>query len=89
VSPAVTPLAPSAIKQLLEDHGYELVGADDYNWAFAKSVTEEPVFVPHKIDLVPLEIAFHVAKRVGFNEYLTAVTNAAAPGSTSSRAPDA
>ena len=67
--PAVAPLPPAAIRQLLEEHGYEIVAEDDFNWAFAKTDTDEPVMVPHRVDLVPLEVAFHVAQRVGFDDY--------------------
>lgn len=71
--PAVKPLPPSAIKALLEAKGYELIGADDYNWAFARNADEEPVFVPISVALVPLEVAFHIAKKVGFNDYFEAI----------------
>ncbi len=67
--PAVAPLPPEAIRDLLESHGYEIIGDDDYNWAFAKGDSDEPVVVPKTVDLVPLEIAFHIARKVGFNDY--------------------
>jgi hypothetical protein len=67
--PAVAPLPPAAIRELLESHGYEMVAEDDYNWAFAKGENDEPVMVPNAVDLVPLEVAFHVASKVGFNDY--------------------
>ena len=67
--PAVAPLPPDAIRELLESHGYEIIDEDDYNWAFAKGEDAEPVMVPKTVDLVPLEIAFHIARKVGFNDY--------------------
>lgn len=67
--PAVAPLPPEAIRELLEAHGYEIIKEDDYNWAFAKGQEDEPILVPKTIDLVPLEIAFHIAQKVGFNDY--------------------
>lgn len=67
--PAVAPLPPQAIRELLEAHGYEVIEEDDYNWAFAKSNDDEPVMVPKAVDLVPLEIAFQIARKVGFNDY--------------------
>lgn len=67
--PAVAPLPPDAIRELLESHGYEIIDEDDYNWAFAKGEDDEPVMVPKTVDLVPLEIAFHIARKVGFNDY--------------------
>jgi len=63
------PLPPQAIKELLEAHGYEVVEEDEYNWAFAKGDEDEPVMVPKAVELVPLEIAFHIARKVGFNDY--------------------
>ena len=67
--PAVAPLPPDAIRELLESHGYEVIDQDDYNWVFAKGDSDEPVVVPKTVDLVPLEIAFHIASKVGFNDY--------------------
>jgi hypothetical protein len=67
--PAVRPLSPAKIRALLEAKGYKLIGADDYNWAFAIGDADEPILVPIAVDLVPLEIAFQVARKVGFNDY--------------------
>lgn len=67
--PAVAPLPPEAIRELLETHGYQLTREDEYNWAFTKAADDEPIIVPRTVDLVPLEIAFHVARKVGFNNY--------------------
>lgn len=79
--PAVAPLPPNAIRELLEEHGYELIASDDYNWAFAKGEDEEPTLVPHTVELVPLEIAFHVARKVGFNDYFDKLAERPAPPS--------
>jgi len=67
--PAVAPLPPDAIRDLLLEQGYEIVAEDEYNWAFAQTENDEPILVPKKVDLVPVEIAFDVARRVGFNGY--------------------
>ena len=67
--PAVRPLPPTAIRLLLEKHGYELIGQDRYNWAFASRPDDPPVIVPYTVDLVPLEVAFHIARKVGFTAY--------------------
>ena len=67
--PAVAPLPPQAIREVLEADGYELIRTDEYNWAFAKGVDDEPILVPHKVDLVPLDICFWVAVKTGFNGY--------------------
>jgi hypothetical protein len=67
--PAVAPLPPQGIREVLEAAGYELIRTDDYNWMFAKSHDDEPILVPYKVDLVPLDICFHVAVRTGFNGY--------------------
>lgn len=67
--PAVVPLPPDAIRELLESHGYEVIEEDEYNWAFAKGDDDEPVMVPRRVELVPLEIAFSIARKVGFNNY--------------------
>lgn len=73
--PAVKPLSPIAIRDLLIAKGYEIVALDDYNWAFAPKddAQAEPVIVPHKVALVPLEVAFHVARKVGFDDYFDAL----------------
>lgn len=78
--PAVAPLPPEAIRELLESNGYEIVAEDEFNWAFAKGATDEPVMVPKMIDLVPLEIAFHVARRVGFADYFEKLRTSGATG---------
>jgi hypothetical protein len=70
--PAVSPLPPAVIRELLEKHGYELIGFDEYNWAFSSANDQEPVFVPHTVERVPLEIAFDVARKVGFTDYFDA-----------------
>lgn len=67
--PAVVPLPPEAIRELLEANGYEVIDEDDYNWAFGKGETDEPIMVPKGVELVPVEIAFNVARKVGFNDY--------------------
>lgn len=71
--PPVRPLSPAAIRSLLEQKGYTLIAGDDYNWAFAASLDDEPVIVPHAVDFVPLEVAMSVARRVGFNDYFEAL----------------
>jgi hypothetical protein len=77
--PAVRPLPPSTIRGLLEAKGYKLVASDDYNWAFALGDDDEPIFVPSSVSLVPLEIAFQVARKVGFNDYFDAIDVTAEP----------
>jgi hypothetical protein len=67
--PAIRPLSPAKIRALLETKGYKLIASDNYNWAFALGSDDEPVLVPVAVDLVPLEIAFQVARKVGFNDY--------------------
>lgn len=67
--PAIAPLPPEAIRELLEAHGYEVIATDPYNWALAKGADDEPILIPYTVELVPLEIAFNVARKVGFNDY--------------------
>ena len=67
--PAVRPLPPTEIRTLLERHGYELIGQDQYNWAFVSHPDDPPVIVPYTVDLVPLAIAYHIAGKVGFTAY--------------------
>lgn len=69
--PAVIPLSPQRIKELLEAHGWELAATDEFNWAFTSmlDLAAAPVLVPHAVDLVPIDIAFSVARKVGFNAY--------------------
>ena len=71
--PAIAPLPPAEIRRLLEAPGYRVAGEDHSNWAFASSDDDEPVMVPHAVDLVPLEIALQVAGKVGFNDYFGAL----------------
>lgn len=77
--PAVIPLRPAAIKKLLEAKGYKLIGADEFNWAFALGDHDEPVFVPIMVEFVPIEVAFNVARKVGFNNYFAALDAEAEP----------
>lgn len=60
------------IRTLLVSRGYKLIDEDQYNWAFAMSLNDPPVIVPHNVDLVPLEVAFHIMKTVGFEAYAEA-----------------
>jgi hypothetical protein len=71
--PAVRPLPPSAIRKLLEAKGYKLIASDDFNCAYALGETDEPIVVPITVSLVPLEVAFHIAQKVGFNNYFEAL----------------
>lgn len=80
--PAVKPVPPAAIRGLLEAKGYALIAADDFNWAFALGTDDEPVIVPHAVPVVPLEVAFQIAVKVGFNDYFDALTKDTASTST-------
>lgn len=71
--PAIRPLSPAAIKKLLEAKGYSMIASDEFNMAFALGPDDEPIFVPTSVDLVPIEVAFSVAKKVGFNDYFGAI----------------
>jgi len=71
--PAVRPLPPASIRKLLEAKQYRLIGQDAHNWAFAVGEDDAPVVVPYNVDLVPVEVAFHIARLVGFNDYFEAV----------------
>ena len=68
--PAINPLPPKEIRALVETNGYKLIDEDAHNWAFTRDDNDAPIIVPRAVDLVPLEIAFHVAQKVGFNEYI-------------------
>lgn len=70
---AIRPLPPPEIRRLMEKNGFEVVGEDLHNWAFASRADEAPIIIPFNVDLVPLEIAFHVAQLVGFNEYFASL----------------
>lgn len=70
---AVAPLPPNVIRELLEKKGYKLLAEDPYNWAFALKDDDPPIIVPHTVDLVPLEIAFSVMLKVGFDLYSDAI----------------
>lgn len=72
--PAVVALPPGVIRSLLEQAGYSIIDEDEYQWAFVSKVDEAPVLVPRKCDLVPVEVAFDVARKVGFKGYFDAVT---------------
>ena len=80
--PAVAPLPPEAIRELLESHGYEIIAEDEYNWAFANGEDNEPVMVPKSVELVPVEIAFNIARKVGFNDYFEKLRAVTPPAET-------
>lgn len=77
--PPVRPLPPSTIKELLEKRGYRLIGADDFNWAFQLGPEDEPVFVPIKVQLVPIEVGQDIARKVGYGAYFDAIAQAGDP----------
>lgn len=85
--PAVAPLPPQAVRELLEASGYEVIAEDEYNWAFAKGEDDEPVMVPKEVDLIPVEIAFHIARKVGFNGYFDKLHEVAAKSAQPSTDP--
>ena len=71
--PPVRPLSPAATRTLLEANGYEVVDENEYSWAFASRADEVPIMVPHNVPLLPLEVAQHVMRRVGFDIYAEAL----------------
>jgi len=77
--PPVRALSPQATRNLLEANGYKLVGENEFAWAFASRVDEVPLMLPRKVDLIPMEIAFHVMTKVGFDLYAEAIAAAGEP----------
>ena len=74
--PAVAPISPNAARRLLEAKGYRIIKNGDGNWLFAKGDSDEPVVVPNMVDMIPLEIALHIARKVGFNDYFWTLNDA-------------
>ena len=65
----IAALPPRQVRVLLERVGYELIGEDDYHWAFASRVDEAPVLVPRKVFLVPAEVTRAIINKTGFERY--------------------
>lgn len=58
MSPAVAPIPPNALKEILCLHGYRVIAEDEYNWSLADRAQEksEPIIVPKIGDLVALDV---------------------------------
>ncbi|SRR5258708_39193942 len=56
--PAVAPIPPTALKQILELYGYVVIAEDDFNWVLSESKNEisEPIIIPKAGDLVAIDI---------------------------------
>ena len=67
--PAIAPLPPGRIREILDRSGYSVVDEDDFHWAMADGDSKDPILIPKQCDLVPLEVAFHVASQAGFSNY--------------------
>ena len=67
--PAIAPLPPDRIKELLERSGFRVVDEDEFHWALSSGKSETLILIPKKCDRVPLETAFHVASQAGFSNY--------------------
>jgi hypothetical protein len=58
MSPAVAPIPPEALKEILCLHGYRIIAEDDYNWSLTDKTQEksEPIIVPKIGELVALDV---------------------------------
>jgi hypothetical protein len=54
--PSGRPIPPRALKRLIELDGFDVEAEDDYNWALAKSGTDEIVIVPKRGAFVAGEV---------------------------------
>ena len=76
--PSVHSLPPERARILLEGIGYHVAEETEYNWVFKKKEgpAHEPVLIPRKCKLLPLEIANELARRVvGIGRYMSAVAD--------------
>jgi hypothetical protein len=62
MSPAVAPIPPRALKDILCLHGYTLIAEDEYNWSLTDKTQEksEPIIIPKIGDLVALDVMMQV-----------------------------
>ena len=67
--PVVAPLPPDKIRELLERSGFRVVDEDEFHWAMSNGNSSTLILLPKKCNLVPLEVAFHVASQAGFSNY--------------------
>jgi hypothetical protein len=58
MSPAVAPIPPGALKEILCLHGYRVSTEDEYNWSLTDKSQEnsEPIIVPKIGELVALDV---------------------------------
>jgi hypothetical protein len=57
MSPAVAPIPPIALKDILCLHGYRVTAEDDFNWSLVdKNPNSEPIIIPKIGDLVALDV---------------------------------
>jgi hypothetical protein len=73
--PAITPVPPWALKEILVAYGFRVVFEDDYNWIFDEpSHSEiEPLLVPKIGDVVAVDVMMDtlVNARMTFGAYQT------------------
>ena len=57
MSPAVAPIPPEALRDILCLHGYRVIAEDQYNWSLTDTTQDksEPIIVPKIGDLVALD----------------------------------
>jgi hypothetical protein len=56
--PAVAPIPPWALKEILERYGFQVIAQDEFNWVFSESKesVSEPIILPKMGDLVAIDI---------------------------------
>ena len=59
MSPAVAPIPPHDLKQILVLFGYKVIAEDEFNWVLAHDVkdgADVPIVIPKLGDLVALDV---------------------------------
>lgn len=56
MSPAVAPIPPPALKEILCLHGFKVIDEDEYNWVLADSENSVPITLPKMGELVAVDV---------------------------------
>jgi hypothetical protein len=74
MAPAIAPIPPDALRQVLELYGLKIIAEDQFNWVLSDSATSEnvPIVVPKLGDLVSVDIMMQafIDSKMPFNTYL-------------------
>ena len=61
--PAIAPVPPDALRQVLQADGYGILAQDELNWVLAKCVGDVPIILPKLGKLVAVDVMMGVLDR--------------------------